>query len=233
MGSLARTSRHLGQCASRLCTLLLDTVWLLRLCLRPRAALAAENLFLRTPLALYQAYTATPRRPTNATRFSLVLLAPWFDGRPALAVVHPETFTRWPRQGVCLFWRGTSCPGRPAIPVELPGLIRQMAHETSPGASGALPTNSYASLACACRRAPSARTCPRMAIARQAAACRHSAGAQACASTRGTFSSVVWLWTSPEVSRRGLHAACGACSVGGAKPSRAGGRSALREPPFP
>ena len=73
----------------------------------------------------------------------------------------------------------------------------------------------------------------RMAIARQAAACRHSAGAQACASTRGTFSSVVWLWTSPEVSRRGLHAACGACSVGGAKPSRAGGRSALREPPFP
>jgi len=129
MGSLARTSRHLGQCASRLCTLLLDTVWLLRLCLRPRAALAAENLFLRTQLALYQAYNATPRRPTNATRFSLVLLAPWFDGRPALAVVQPETFTRWPRQGVCLFWRGTSCPGRPAIPVELPGLLRQMAHD--------------------------------------------------------------------------------------------------------
>src|SRR5919197_2384177 len=129
MGSRSRTIRSLCQCACMLCTLLLDTAWFLRLCLRPRAALAAENLFLRKQLALYQERNAKPRRAPNATRFSLVWLAQWFDWRPALAVVQPETCKRWQRQGVCLFWRGTSCPGRPPIPGEWQGLIQQMAHD--------------------------------------------------------------------------------------------------------
>jgi hypothetical protein len=37
-----------------LLTLLVDIVHFLRLCLRPSAVLAAENLFLRQQLALYQ-----------------------------------------------------------------------------------------------------------------------------------------------------------------------------------
>jgi hypothetical protein len=87
------------------------------------------TLLLRKQLALYQASNAKPRRPTNATRFSLVLLAQWFDWRPALAVMQPETFKRWQRQGFCLCWRGTLCPGRPALPVALQGLIRRMVRD--------------------------------------------------------------------------------------------------------
>ena len=129
MGSLSRTIRSLCQCACMLCTLLLDAAWFLRLCLRPRAALAAENLFLRQQLALYQERHAKPRRATNATRFSLVVLAQWFDWRPALVVVQPETFQRWRRQRCKLFWRWTSGPGRPPLPGALQALIRQMARD--------------------------------------------------------------------------------------------------------
>jgi hypothetical protein len=44
------------------CTLFLDVLRFLGLCLRPSPALAAENLFLRTQLALYQEHHVTPRR---------------------------------------------------------------------------------------------------------------------------------------------------------------------------
>lgn len=120
------------QCYQRACILIavfLDAVRFLRLCLRPSVAPAAENLFLRTQLALYQARQVQPWRATNATRFALVWLAQWFDWQSALTVVQPETFTRWQRQGCRLFWRGTACPGRPPIPVELQGLIRQMGRD--------------------------------------------------------------------------------------------------------
>src|SRR5262245_22593729 len=56
----------------------------LRLCLRLRSSLAAENLFLRKQLALYQERLVTPRRATNATRFTLVWLGHWFAWRNAL-----------------------------------------------------------------------------------------------------------------------------------------------------
>jgi putative transposase len=58
-----------------MCTLLLllgDACRYLRLCLRSPAALAAENLFLRKQLALYQERNIPPRRATNATRFALI-----------------------------------------------------------------------------------------------------------------------------------------------------------------
>lgn len=97
-------------------------------CGRP-AALAAENLFLRKQLALYQERHVKPRRATHATRFTLVWLSQWFDWPAALVVVHPETFTRWRRQRFQLFWRDASGPGRPPIPVELHGFIQQMARD--------------------------------------------------------------------------------------------------------
>jgi hypothetical protein len=127
---MARRSRiicYLVQSAGVLCTLLFEAMRLLRLSLRSPTAVAAENLFLRKQLALYQERNSKPRRATNATRFMLVWLSQWFDWQPALTVVHPETFKRWRRQGYHLFWHWTPCPGRPPIPVELQRLIRQMA----------------------------------------------------------------------------------------------------------
>jgi hypothetical protein len=48
--------------ACMLCTLLMDVLRVLGLCLRPSPALAAEHLCLRRPLALYQEPHITPRR---------------------------------------------------------------------------------------------------------------------------------------------------------------------------
>jgi hypothetical protein len=112
-----------------LLTLLVDVVHFLRLCLRPSAVLAAENLFLRKQLAFYQERQVKPRRATDAARFTLVWLSRWFNWRQALAMVQPDTFIRWHRQGFRLFWRSKSQPGRPPIPPELQALIRQMARD--------------------------------------------------------------------------------------------------------
>ena len=48
--------------ACTLCMLLLDGLRFPGLCLRPSPALAAEHLFLRKPLVLYQEPHVTPRR---------------------------------------------------------------------------------------------------------------------------------------------------------------------------
>jgi len=71
--------------AGTLLTLLVDVGRFLRLCLRPPAALVAENIFLRKQLALYQERRIKPRRATDATRLALVWLTRWFDWRQALA----------------------------------------------------------------------------------------------------------------------------------------------------
>jgi putative transposase len=107
--------------------LLLDAVRFLRLCLHSPTALAAENLFLRKQLALYQERQIKPRRATAATRYTLVWLSQWFNWRQALTVVQPETFRRWRRQGLRQCWRCAPSPGRSPIPGELQSLIRQMA----------------------------------------------------------------------------------------------------------
>jgi putative transposase len=113
--------------ACLLFTLIDDAMRFLLLCLRPIPALAAENLFLRTQLTLYQERHTAPRRATNTMRFALVWLSRWFDWRQVLRVVQPETLTRWHRQRFRLLWRWKSKPGRPRIPVDLQGLIRHMA----------------------------------------------------------------------------------------------------------
>jgi hypothetical protein len=95
----SRLIRHLCQLAYTLLTLGVDTTCFLQLWLRSPAALAAENLFLRKQLTLYQEDRIQPKRATNATRLALVRLSRWFDWRLALAVVHPATFSRWRHQG--------------------------------------------------------------------------------------------------------------------------------------
>ena len=112
-----------------LLTLVVDVVRFLRLCLRSPTALAAENLFLRKQLAMYQERTVKPQRATDVTRIALVCLSRWFHWRQALTVVQPTTFIRWHRQGCRLFWHWQSCSGRPRIPAELQTLIRQMVRE--------------------------------------------------------------------------------------------------------
>ena len=124
-----RLLHHMWHLTGTLLTMLVDVVHFLRLCLRPSAGLAAENLFLRKQLACYQERHVKPRRATDATRCTLVWLSRWFNWRQALAMVQPDTFLRWHRQGLRLFWRWKSQPGRPPIPPELQALIRQMARD--------------------------------------------------------------------------------------------------------
>src|SRR5262245_37147230 len=108
MPRVPRLLRHAWPIAATLLTLVVDAGRFLRLWLLSPAQLAAENLFLRKQLAMYQERHVTPRRATHATRFALVWLGQWFDWRQALSVVKPETFTRWHRQGFRLLWRRTS-----------------------------------------------------------------------------------------------------------------------------
>jgi putative transposase len=118
-----------AQLARTLLAFLVDGLRYLGLCLRSPAALAAENLFLRKQLALYQERGVQPKRVTPATRLALVWLARWFDWRQALVLVQPQTLTRWHRQGFRLFWRWKSNAGRPPLPVDLRALIRRMARD--------------------------------------------------------------------------------------------------------
>ena len=108
-------------------TLLGDLAAFFWLTLRPQSTLAAENLFLRKQLAIFQERKAKPRRPDTPIRIALVLLSRLFNWRDALVVVQPQTLVRWHRQGFRLFWRWKSRPGRPPIPIELRQLIREMA----------------------------------------------------------------------------------------------------------
>ncbi len=129
MQKRSRRFPHLMPLTAMLLTLVVDAVRFLRLCLRSPAALAAENLFLRKQLALYQERKVKPQRATDATRIALVWLGHWFDWRQTLVVVQPKTFIRWHRRAFRLVWRWKSRPGRPALPAELQALIRQMARE--------------------------------------------------------------------------------------------------------
>ncbi len=109
--------------------LIADFVVYLGLVIRPRKAIAAENLFLRRQLALYQERKVGPRRIDRATRITLALLSKLFNWRDALIVVQPKTLIRWHRVGFRLLWHWKSKPGRPPIPAELRRLIREMSRD--------------------------------------------------------------------------------------------------------
>jgi len=115
------------QIIGTLLTLLGDTLQFLRICLRSPTALAAENLFLRKQLALYQERHVTPRRATDATRLALTWLGRWFDWRQALVIVQPATLLRWHRQ------RGrphiSLGPGIPQPPPHLPVPLHVHRHQ--------------------------------------------------------------------------------------------------------
>jgi hypothetical protein len=93
----------LRHCALTTCSVLFDLGRLLLLTLRPRAALAAENLFLRKQLALFQEGKVKPRRAEDATRWLMAIVSRLFDWRTVLLVVKPDTLVRWHRRGFRLF----------------------------------------------------------------------------------------------------------------------------------
>ena len=120
----------LRPCALTTFSVLLDLGRLFLLALRPRAALAAENLFLRKQLALFQERKVKPRRAEDSTRWLMATVSRLFDWRTVLVVVKPDTLVRWHRQGFRLFWRRKSkSPGRPPLPKNLQWLIRKIARD--------------------------------------------------------------------------------------------------------
>ena len=105
---------------------------MLRILFATRAALIAENLFLRKQLALFQERKVKPRHTTASARLILITLGRWFDWRDALVIVKPETFLKWHRIGFRMFWRWKSRRrGRPPLPKNLRELIREM-HGANP-----------------------------------------------------------------------------------------------------
>jgi putative transposase len=92
------------------CSVLIDLGRFVSLCLRSRTALAAENLFLRKQLTMFEERKVQPHRATDAVRFVMSALSRLFAWRGALRVVKPDTFVRWHRKGFRLFWRWKSMP---------------------------------------------------------------------------------------------------------------------------
>jgi hypothetical protein len=97
---------------------------------RSRTVLAAENLFLRKQLALFQEREKRAKPTTAADRFVFSKLARFFDWRSALVIVKPATLIGWHRAAFRKFWRWKSRPvGRPQVSAEVRRLIRRMAAE--------------------------------------------------------------------------------------------------------
>ena len=100
------------------------------LLIRSPRTMAAENLFLRKQLAMFQEHQVKPHRANDATRWVMAALSLWFEWRDALVVVRPDRLIRWHRQEFRLFCRRKSRPvGGPRLPQELQQLIRTMAAE--------------------------------------------------------------------------------------------------------
>jgi hypothetical protein len=124
---LIRTVAH---CFRTISSVVVDLVRLALLAAHSRRALAAENLFLRKQLALFQERKVKPRRANDSTRWVMATLSRMFPWRGALVNVQADTLIRWHRKGFRLFWRWKSKPsGRPGLPKNLRQLIRQMAAE--------------------------------------------------------------------------------------------------------
>jgi len=128
--SSMRTAHSLLRLVSILLDLAQGALQFLLLGTRSSAALKAENIVLRKQLALCLEGETKPRRATDATRLSMVLLSRLFAWQSTLINVKPETFLGWHRKGFQLLWRWKSRPrGRPRLREEVQKLIQRMARE--------------------------------------------------------------------------------------------------------
>ena len=123
-------SRAVAHCFRTLSLVVIDLVRLACLATHSRSALAAENLFVRKQLALFQERKVKPRRADDSARWMMATLSRMFPWGNSLVNVKPDTLIRWQRQGFRLFWRWKSKPtGRPRLPKDLRQRIREMAAE--------------------------------------------------------------------------------------------------------
>ena len=102
--------RPVAHCFRTLPLVAFDVVRLAFFAARSRSTLAAENLFLRQQLALFQERKVKPRRADDSTRWMMATLSRIFQWRDALVNVKPGTLIRWHRKGFRLFWRWKSKP---------------------------------------------------------------------------------------------------------------------------
>ena len=127
--SLFRTVAH---CFRTIVPVVIDLIRLAVFTAHWRRALAAENLFLRKQLALFPERKVKPRRANDSARLRMVILSRMFPWRGSLVNVKADTFIRWHRKGLRLFWRWKSKPtGRPSLAKEIRRLIREMAAENT------------------------------------------------------------------------------------------------------
>src|SRR4029077_11769486 len=104
-------------------------VWMVVDLFRSRAALEAEIWMLRQQINVLR--RTAPKKQTFSAidRLIFVSLYRLLPGvRDALATVKPETVVKWHRAGFRLYWRWKSKArgGRPAVPLEIRKLIREM-----------------------------------------------------------------------------------------------------------
>jgi hypothetical protein len=122
--------RAVAHCFRTLSLVVFDVVRQVFLVARSHSTSAAENLFLRKQLALFQERKAKPRRADDSTRWIMASLSRMFPWRDALVNVKPDTLIRWHRKGFRLSWRWKSkLRGRPRLAKDLRQLIREMAAE--------------------------------------------------------------------------------------------------------
>src|ERR1700692_3382687 len=96
---------------------------------RSRVALQAEILALRHQLAVFQKNAPRRLRLRRSDRLLWVLLSRWWPGwRRSLHIVRPDTVIAWHRRAFAWYWTRKSRrrPGRPNVPAEIRGLIRNM-----------------------------------------------------------------------------------------------------------
>ena len=110
--------------------------WWISASFKSKHKLAAENIALRSQLALYQLQQEKKiiKKPkcNPAFRLTWIFLMRMFAGwKDTLCIVKPETVIRWHRTGFRMYWRYKSRPknGRPAVSIELRGLIRKIHRE--------------------------------------------------------------------------------------------------------
>ncbi len=102
----------LQHCLRTAATVLLDLAQFALLAAHSRSTLAAENVFLRKQLALFQKRKVKPRQAADTTRWIMVTLSHLLPWRGALVNVKPNTFIGWHRKGFRLFWRWKSARAR-------------------------------------------------------------------------------------------------------------------------
>ena len=76
--------RTLAHCFRTIVPVVIDLIRLAILAVHSRRALAAENLFLRKQLALFQERQVKPRRANDSTRWMMATLSRMFPWRDAL-----------------------------------------------------------------------------------------------------------------------------------------------------